>query len=106
VYDVLLSWRLTLTKSSQASLLKTTRVTGTISVLIIIPLMMGTEMVPEMVVFNELAWLLAQGICMCSQNMAVHSHLCELVLDQFNNIISSSGMYFDWFQPITYCNKI
>jgi hypothetical protein len=85
---------------------KTTRVTGTISVLIIIPLMMGTEMVPETVVFNELAWLLDQGICMCSQNVAVHSHLCELVLDQFNNIISSSGMYFDWFQPITYCNKI
>jgi hypothetical protein len=43
-----------------------TTVSGTISVPIIRAMMLGTEMVPEMlVVFNKLAWLIAQENCYC-----------------------------------------
>jgi hypothetical protein len=63
MYDVLLSWQLTLIKSSRTithvSSLKTTNITGIIS-LPLMAVMIGTEMVPEMfMVFNELTWLIA-----------------------------------------------
>jgi hypothetical protein len=63
MYDVKLSRRLKLIKSSRANSrvnsLKS-NVSGTVSVPIIIALMMGTETVPETLDFNELTRLSAR----------------------------------------------